>query len=82
MMPYRNYCNMPIECAHCGNSRLSVKYDEMWSLYIYIWWENQYGSRIRIFCRKCQWATDRKNVSEKTTEMGSFFLDTIRPWKS
>lgn len=55
-------------CPHCGQ----VCGSPDWKARYHIWWSNQHGFRIRIFCKVCEAWTDI-TWSNK--------LNTVKSWR-
>lgn len=50
------YNGITVKCGHCGQNDRDV--------HVYIWWANQHGAMIRVFCRKCDRYTDYKKLNK------------------
>jgi hypothetical protein len=49
---YREYNGCPVTCSKCQQHTFSFT----------VLWANAYGTKIRVFCGACKWATDYKNL--------------------
>jgi len=53
------YDGIKIQCGKCLINDDCVS--------IYIWWRNQYGAKVRIFCHACNVYTDAARIQERYT---------------
>jgi len=63
---------IPVNCPKCGSSGVP-------KVTRYVWFVNQYGAKIRVFCHLCGQVTDKKILKGEITE----YLHTMRAavWK-
>lgn len=62
MTGYISYYGIPCECGQCG-----AKVSESDRVSMHVFWANQHGAKVRIFCRVCGHWTDRKMTASGET---------------
>lgn len=51
---------IPVRCPKCFSSGVA-------NVTRYVWWVNQYGAKVRVFCHVCGAVTDKKMVRGEMT---------------
>lgn len=57
MSSYTIYKDIPVECGHCHANDELVDF--------YVWYANQHGAQIRVFCGHCDRYTDLEKLNNK-----------------
>lgn len=66
--------NIVVECSECHASGVPF-------VHRYVWYRNQHGGKVRVFCHVCGKVTDkteRKGIV--TTELKNWFVEIRYPW--